>query len=609
MLRWMKHSDKTQLSMSDDSQNEFEIGRDTLTEDAIELGYPECLDREELSRWMEQASLRDLHSLLRKLNSLRTAFLLDDAPSLRRILLDKGSAHSEFTNLNVLEKRLDNVDDFVSGDFGLIRVDLLFPEFDEIRDTVIDSISSSPESVWKKAHSFLNENWTSPAGPSELDALTYVSRHGDVRITSEQVRNILYEWSTRTIIRGDGDEELADRAIRGDLSVGEIQSYWEEEHIYPYYMWSPTDHEAVVCDGVVQRLSAEFDVSEYEFWVSASSQEFKEGPVGELDQVRGLIWMFWTLFGDQELVEETSDRTLKTWGWALENSGREDKAPWVVFQGIKDDGSPDLIDSVLIASSILYSGSVVEEFEITTETLSEAKQFILEAQKRNGGWGRYLTDSFSALATTMAAWALHVSDGHPDRVERALDRLSEEANAGGAWSERRFPMITLTTAILELYHDFSSSSSSYTTAVSSSDSNDRRFKVAFTFPGEVRDTVRPVAQALASRMGEENIFYDEFHESELARIDLDLHLQKIYHNDSDLIVPFFDENYDKKEWTNLEWRAVRDLIKKRDSDRIMLFKVGDFDVPGIFSLDGYIDTKSTSPEELAELITERLEML
>jgi len=605
----MKYLDKTQLSMSDDSQKEFEIGRDTLNEDAIELGYSECLDREELTRWTEHASLRELHSLLRKLNSLRTAFLLDSAPSLRGVLLDKDSAHSEFTNLNVLEKRLDNVDDFVRGDFGLIRVDLLFPEFDEIRDTVIDSISSSPESVWKKSNSFLNENWTRPAGPNELDALTYVSRHGDVHITSEQVREILYEWATRTIIRGDGDEELADRATRGDLSVGEIQSYWEENHVYPYYIWSPSDQETAVCDGVVQRLSAEFDISEFEFWVSASSQEFKEGPVGELDQVRGLIWMFWTLFGDQELVEETPDRTLKMWGWALENSGREDKAPWVVLQGIKDDGSPDMINSVLVASSILYSGSVVEEFGITAETLSEAKQFILEAQKRNGGWGRYLTDSFSALATTMAAWALHVTAGHPDRVERALDRLSEKANAGGGWSDRYFPMITLTTAILELYHDFSSSSSSYTTAVSSSDCGDRRFKVAFTFPGEVRDTVRPVAQTLASRMGEENIFYDEFYEHELARIDLDLYLQKIYHSDSDLIVPFFNENYENKEWTNLEWRAVRDLIKKRDSDRIMPFKVGDFDVPGIFSLDGYIHATDRSYEELAELITERLEML
>lgn len=580
---------------------------DRLTEDAIDLGYPECLSREKFSGWLEQASLRDLHSLLRELNAVRTGFLLDDANALRDILLNEESAHANFTDLELLKKRLNNIDVFVRGDFGLIRVDLLFPEFDEIRNTVIESIGSSPKSVWDKGHSFLSENWRNPAGPSQLDALTYVSRHDDTHIRSQEVRDILYEWSTRIIIRGDGDEELADRAIKGDLSVGEIQAYWEEEHVYPYYIWSPHSGESIVCDGTVQRLAAEFDVSEFEFWISATSEEFTDGPVGELDQTRGLMWIFWTLFGAPSLIDETSDRTLKMWGWALENCGLENQAPWVVREGIDDEGNVRFLNSVLIASSILYSGSVVEELQISTDTMLSAEQFVLEAQKKNGGWGRYLKDSFSVLATTMAAWALHESGNHSDRVQRALDRLSRAANEGGAWSDRNFPPFTLTAAILELYHSFSSSSTAATTT--KDESMDRRFKVAFTFPGEARSVVRPIAEELASRIGKENVFYDEFFEAELSRIDLDVYLQKIYRHNSDLIVPFFDENYSEKDWCGLEWRAVREIIKSGESGRIMLFKVDEFDVPGIFSLDGYADVRNKTPEESAELIMTRLETL
>jgi hypothetical protein len=41
----------------------------------------------------------------------------------------------------------------------------------------------------------------------------------------------------------------------------------------------------------------------------------------------------------------------------------------------------------------------------------------------------------------------------------------------------------------------------------------------------------------------------------------------------------------------------------------MLFKVDEFDVPGIFSLDGYADVRNKTPEESAELIMTRLETL
>ena len=83
--------------------------------------------------------------------------------------------------------------------------------------------------------------------------------------------------------------------------------------------------------------------------------------------------------------------------------------------------------------------------------------------------------------------------------------------------------------------------------------------------------------------------------------------RRIYHDDSDLIAVFLCADYDKKEWCGLELRAIRDLIKKRSSAAIMPFRFDDTSIPGLFSIDGYIDIGQRSPNDVASLILERLQ--
>jgi hypothetical protein len=59
----------------------------------------------------------------------------------------------------------------------------------------------------------------------------------------------------------------------------------------------------------------------------------------------------------------------------------------------------------------------------------------------------------------------------------------------------------------------------------------------------------------------------------------------------------------------LEWRAIRDLIKKKDAAAIMLMRFDKTEIPGLFSIDGYVDIAKRNPDEITQLILKRIEIL
>jgi hypothetical protein len=135
----------------------------------------------------------------------------------------------------------------------------------------------------------------------------------------------------------------------------------------------------------------------------------------------------------------------------------------------------------------------------------------------------------------------------------------------------------------------------------------KRFRVALSFPGEYRPFVAQVAEILADHLERRRVFYDKCYEAELARPNLDTYLQQIYHDDSELIAVFLCAEYEKKDWCGLEWRAIRDLIKKKDSATIMPFRFDATTIPGVFSIDGYVEVGKRSANDVASLILQRLE--
>jgi hypothetical protein len=135
------------------------------------------------------------------------------------------------------------------------------------------------------------------------------------------------------------------------------------------------------------------------------------------------------------------------------------------------------------------------------------------------------------------------------------------------------------------------------------------FKVALSFPGEKRTFVSNVVNELKKSYGKDSIFYDFDYQSQLARPNLDVCLQDLYRNRAELVVVFLCDDYAKKQWCGLEWRAIRDIIKNREDNRIMFVRFDDALIEGVFSIDGYIDANYYDEDAIAKFITERVGLL
>ena len=137
-------------------------------------------------------------------------------------------------------------------------------------------------------------------------------------------------------------------------------------------------------------------------------------------------------------------------------------------------------------------------------------------------------------------------------------------------------------------------------------SREKRFSVALSFPGEYRQYLSQVADRLAEELGREKVLYDRYIEDELARANLDTYLQELYHDETELVVVFLCAEYEEKEWTGVEWTSIRDLLKKRQFDAVMFFRLGQGPVTGVWSTYGYVDVADRSPDEVVCLILKRL---
>lgn len=141
-------------------------------------------------------------------------------------------------------------------------------------------------------------------------------------------------------------------------------------------------------------------------------------------------------------------------------------------------------------------------------------------------------------------------------------------------------------------------------------STPRRFLVALSFPGEKREFVEGVAEILADKLGREQVFYDFWYEHELSRANLDIYLQEIYGEQSELVVPFFGEDYDKKPWCcKVEWPAIRAALtfEGRGDQFLMAMRFDGAPIKGFLKIHGYVAIGDRPAAEIANLILKRLE--
>lgn len=138
--------------------------------------------------------------------------------------------------------------------------------------------------------------------------------------------------------------------------------------------------------------------------------------------------------------------------------------------------------------------------------------------------------------------------------------------------------------------------------------NTHHFDVSLSFPGEAREYVEEVAKCLEQLLGPDRYFYDRNYTAQLARPGLDIFLQSIYGERSKLIVVFAGRDYQAKDWCGIEFRAVREIIGRRENDRVMIVRMDEGDVEGLFSHDGFVDARNHYPVDIAKFIAERVEL-
>ena len=133
-----------------------------------------------------------------------------------------------------------------------------------------------------------------------------------------------------------------------------------------------------------------------------------------------------------------------------------------------------------------------------------------------------------------------------------------------------------------------------------------RFQVALSFPGEHRDYVERVAMELDRQLGPNACFYDTFYQAQLAGPNLDVLLQGVYGDRSELVVAFVCTEYDEKRWCGIEWRKIRERLSTGDDIEVMYVRLDEGEVAGMTALDGYLDARTRVPEDVARSILDRL---
>ncbi|MFN6568915.1 TIR domain-containing protein [Dendronalium sp. ChiSLP03b] len=133
------------------------------------------------------------------------------------------------------------------------------------------------------------------------------------------------------------------------------------------------------------------------------------------------------------------------------------------------------------------------------------------------------------------------------------------------------------------------------------------YQVALSFAGEDRNNAEKLAEILINKRIK--VFYDLYEQADLWGKDLYQHLQTVYRDKALFTVVFISEAYAKKLWTRHELEQMQARAFEENREYILPLKIDDTIIPGINKTTGYIDLRSTTLEEVGELLEKKLTKL
>lgn len=130
------------------------------------------------------------------------------------------------------------------------------------------------------------------------------------------------------------------------------------------------------------------------------------------------------------------------------------------------------------------------------------------------------------------------------------------------------------------------------------------YDVALSFAGEDREIVEKIAHLLESN--DIRVFYDNFKKAKLWGEDLYELLAKLYSKQARFCLMFISSHYVEKLWTNHERQNAQERAFQERGAYILPVKLDNTEVPGLRKTIGYLDLRKETPEQLVELIKEKL---
>ncbi|BDQ03429.1 TIR domain-containing protein [Ignavibacterium sp.] len=390
-----------------------------------------------------------------------------------------------------------------------------------------------------------------------------------------------------------------------NLSVWQLRNFW-----------GYNDHQELSIDSTILRAVEWCKIRGFNDWWERLAKTTNENVIQYgIFPIPSSFWLFYHCRSDYsiKIMRKALERTLE----ALYIPEFDSEFPWLIHNDIIIDDKRKLnkMNHIPLACSIVFANYKLFNFCSGDKTIiNRALEMILDHQNSDGSWNCWELDKLPDIETTaMAIHALAVAKprGWKRSVKLAKNWLINKRNDYGYWTSASSPdAVFLTVLVLDAINLADNKSELTFSIVNECEkkafTTDKRFTVALSFPGEKRSLVQMVSKKLIDKLGKDKVFYDKNFEAELARPNLDVYLQDIYHDQSELIVIFLCEDYNTKEWCGLEWRAIRDLIKKRKDEDILLLKLENVDIPGIYSIDGYVDISNKNPTQIAQLILDRL---
>ncbi|WP_346051868.1 MULTISPECIES: toll/interleukin-1 receptor domain-containing protein [Amycolatopsis] len=132
----------------------------------------------------------------------------------------------------------------------------------------------------------------------------------------------------------------------------------------------------------------------------------------------------------------------------------------------------------------------------------------------------------------------------------------------------------------------------------------REHDVCLSFAGEQREYVDKLAALLKDRGV--RIFYDNYEIVNLWGKDLYEHLDWVYRKSARYCIMFISEDYAKKVWTNHERKSAQARALQESAEYVLPVKFDETEIPGLRPTISYVDARKNSPEQLADLIAEKL---